>query len=474
MARRARITAPAAAVTIAVAAAVLTGCGGQDKGADKPPSSPSASTGARPAYSGKKLPGLAATAAWSLPKPSGGASVIAVGDAFAVVSGGPGAAKPSEGGPNGDRDPARREGPKTVEFRDAGSGSVRATVTVEKGRVYAATWHGAPALRVDVEKDTPSDGLTAAKRATVSEIYDARGKKLGQADTSAGSRRIDDAWVFDSGRKVTPVEGGQEHTLPGNKEIWRTQGPAETDRGRTGEPGRLAIGDHVFTSEEAPGASPFVHPKRLIVSEAATGRKVWTAAEAEKPARAVGEGPADGPYARPVTVVGDKAVLAWRTTAEGKVTEPWQLAVHDIRTGRLVATGPTVQARSWSIDQERVGEDQFLYVTYDPSTGLLATTGRTDSARELTTVWELATGKQVWTQEQDETSLAPLSAGNGVLYGATSQYAGTWSQLVAVDLRTKQVLAKPGEVETDEIPAFSSTGHGAVVLDEGVFVFPKQ
>ncbi|WP_116213634.1 hypothetical protein [Streptomyces olivoreticuli] len=465
-------TKRAAVVPAAALAVLLSGCGGKSDPSSAPEQSAAAKAkGSGPVYNGGRLPGLARDAAWSAPKGDGSAAVIAVGESFAVVTG------PSKAGPPSDekRPFAEREGAKKVEFRDARSGTVRQTVNVDDGQVYASTWHGRPALRVESSTHTASDGLTAAKRTVVSDVYGADGKKLGRVDFGehSMSQRLADGWVFRDDRAVGPAEGGAEHKLDGAGDVWRMQGPAGTGRDGVPESQLLSAGGYGFTWEEGQ-AGPFAHPKRLIVSELGSGKKAWTSQDAQRPDGAAPEDKADSQtYARPVTVVGDKLVVAWLMPKKDSLSSElsWVMGVHDIKTGRLLATGPAVTAQRVGFDTDRAGGDPFLHTVTDPATGLVAVSGQALGYSDRTTVFDVNTGKQVWTQDKDESELSPVAAGNGVLFGYTGQTAGEFHDPLAVDIKTKKVLAE--KLDEDQVPVFSTDGHGAVALDDGIFVFPK-
>lgn len=459
------------AATVVTLLAGLTACG-SGSGSSDDPSKAKAKSSASPraaAFPGKPIPGLAGTPAWTVPAVPGGASVFALGDAFAVVTGGPKATRPA-GGPNADATPAEREGAKVVEFRDARDGAVRATVKADDARVYAATWHGAPSLRVDVVSKKASDGMTSDKSSTVSEVYDARGKKLGSVPQDA-DHDLSDGWVAtDQGGKAAPAEGGEAKALDGGKERRRLQAARNPEKGRESQ-GPWFAGGYGFSREEAK-TGPFSHTKRLVVTELSTGKKAWASSDTGRPDKAIPEDKSKATNVVPVTVLGDRVVLAWQTEGKDGGTEPWLLSVNDLRTGRLLTTGPVVRAAASQNMAEIMQADDkpVFYVTHDPATDVLTVSGERDS-KWLATAWEMKTGKQLWAQADDENLFAPVTSGDGVVYGYTDRYVQDFSKPIAVDARTKKVLAK--DFEKDRIPVFSADGHGAVALDEGVFVFAK-
>ncbi|MBH1937990.1 PQQ-binding-like beta-propeller repeat protein [Streptomyces sp. AV19] len=458
------------AATVVTLLAGLTACGSGSGSPDAPSKAKSTASPRTAAFPGKPPAGLAGSPAWTVPAAPGGASVFALGDAFAVVTGGPGAARPA-GGPNADATPAEREGAKVVEFRDARDGRVRATVKAGDARVYAATWHGAPALRVDVADKTASDGMTSDKTSTVSDVYDNRGKKLGSVPKDE-QHDLSDGWVVTGkGEKVAPAEGGGPKTLEAHDDVRTLQAPRNREKGSELRGPRFA-GGYGFSREEA-RTGPYSHTKRLVVTELATGKKAWTSSEAGRPDGAVPEDKSKATNAVAVTVLGgDRVVLAWQTEGKDGGTEPWVLSVNDLKTGRLLATGPVVKAIASSNMREMSlsDSDPVFYVTHDPSTDVLTVSGDR-SPKWLATAWDAKTGKQLWTQADDENLFAPVASGNGVVYGFTDRYVQDFSKPIAVDVKTKKVLAK--DFEADRVPVFSADGHGAVALDEGVFVFAK-
>ncbi|KNB53875.1 PQQ-binding-like beta-propeller repeat protein [Streptomyces caatingaensis] len=336
----------------------------------------------------------------------------------------------------------------------------------DDARVYAATWHGAPALRVDVVSTKASDGMTSDRSSTVSELYDARGRKLGSVPAD-GDHELSDGWVAtDKGAKVAPAEGGDAKSFDGGKELRPLQTARSREKNREATGPRFG-GGYGFSREEAK-TGPYSHTKRLVVTELSTGRRAWTSSAAGRPDKAVPEEKSKATNVVPVTVLGDRIVLAWQTEGKDGGTEPWQLSVNDLRTGRLLTTGPVVEADASSNMAEIMQSDDkpVFYVTHDPSTDVLTVAGRRDY-KWLATAWEVKTGKQLWTQAGDENPFTPVASGNGVVYGSTDRY-----EPLAVDVRTKKVLAKDLE-SVRRVPVFSADGHGAVALDEGVFVFAK-
>ncbi|MGK5642306.1 hypothetical protein ACSNOK_28925 [Streptomyces sp. URMC 126] len=466
MASTARTVLVPAAVAVTLLAG-LTACGSDSgSGKDDGPAKKKTEQSAHLAWPGAALPGLAAKPAWTVPAAPGGTAVFAVGDAFAVVTA-PGAEKTGN-----DKGTALREGPKTVEFRDARDGAVRTTRKFGDALVMADTWHGAPALRVQVTTKTPSDGMTSDKRTTVEEVYDGHGKKLGSAPLVSGTT-LSDGWVAKDG-SATRADGGSATKLDTAGDPRAVQGPAPSqDLHRHAPEKRTFAGDHAFSYEEV-AHGPFDGTKRLVVTDLATGKKAWTTREAGRPDNAIPEDKSHDVHVVPVTVVGDRVVLAWQTDG-GKHTspEPWILSVNDVKTGRLVATGPVVPADAPGsrTDFGDPGANPTFLTTYDASTGTVVTAGRPGLGRPwLATAWDLKSGKRLWAQGPDEKDFAVLNAGDGVVYGYTNPGTQGYWDPIAVDVKTKKVLAK--KLDNDQIPVFSADGHGAVSVDKGVFVFP--
>ncbi|GAA0421794.1 hypothetical protein GCM10010357_48990 [Streptomyces luteireticuli] len=458
------------AATVVTLLAGLTACGSGSSSPDGPSEAKSSSSPRAAGLPGGPIPGLAKALSWTVPATPGGASVFALGDAFAVVSGGPKATRPASGTADADAPPAERAGAKVVQFRDAGTGRLRATVERDDARVYATTWHGAPSLRVDVVSTKASDGMTSDRSSTVSEVYDARGGKLGSVPDDK-DHELSDGWVAtDGGGKVAPAEGGEAKSFEGGKELRSLQAPRNPEKGRE-LPGPRFGGGYGFSREEAK-TGPYSHTKRLVVTELSTGRKAWTSSEAGRPDKAIPEDRSKATNVVPVTVLGDRVVLAWQTEGKDGGTEPWLLSVNDLRTGRLLTTGPVVRAAASDNMAEIMQSDDkpVFYVTHDPSTDVLTVSGERDSKWQAT-AWDLKSGKQLWTQADDENLFAPVASGNGVVYGFTDRYVQDFSKPIAVDVKTKKVLARG--FEADRIPVFSADGHGAVAVDQGVFVFAK-
>ncbi|MBZ4321948.1 hypothetical protein [Streptomyces huiliensis] len=466
MASTARTVLVPAAVAVALLAG-LTACGSDSgSGKDDDPAKERTERSAHLAWPGAALPGLAAKPAWTVPAAPGGTAVFAVGDAFAVVTA-PGAEKTAN-----DKGTALRQGAKTVEFRDARDGAVRRTLRLGDARVMADTWHGAPALRVQVTTKTASDGMTSDKDTTVDEVYDGHGKKLGSAPLADGAT-FSDGWVAKGG-SATRADGGSAIKLDTAGDPRAVQGPAHSqDQHRYAPERRTFAGDHAFSYEQV-AHGPFDGMKRLVVTDLATGKKAWTTAEAGRPDKAIPEDKSHDINVVPVTVVGDRVVLAWQTDGDKHASaEPWILSVNDVRTGRLLATGPVVRADapgSMTDFGDPVSNPTFL-TTYDASTGTVVTAGQPDMGKPwLATAWDLKSGKRLWAQGPDEKDFALLNAGDGVVYGYTNPGTQGYWDPIAVDVKTKKVLAK--KLDNDRIPVFSSDGHGAVSVDQGVFVFP--
>ncbi|MFI0741715.1 hypothetical protein ACH4PU_27135 [Streptomyces sp. NPDC021100] len=467
MASTARTVLVPAAVAVALLAG-LTACvsdSGSGSGKDDGPAKKTAQS-AHLSWQGAALPGLAAKPAWTVPAAPGGTAVFAVGDAFAVVTA-PGAEKTAN-----DKGPALREGPKTVEFRDARDGAVRKTLKFGDAKVTADTWHGAPALRVRVTSTTPSDGMTSDKSTSVEEVYDGRGGKLGSA-AQENATHFSDGWFAKDGT-VARAGGGAANKLEKSGDLQGMHVPVRSqDLYRYSPEERTFAGDHAFSYEEVERGM-FNHPERLVATDLATGKKAWTTSEAGRPSQALPEDKSHAVNVVPVTVVGDRIVLAWQTKGdEHAETEPWVMSVNDVDTGRLLATGPVVEAEAPGsrTDFGNPLTNPTFQVTYDASTGALVTSGRPGMGKPwLATAWDLKSGKRLWAQGPDENDFSPLTAGNGVVYGYTNPGTQGYWDPIAVDVKTKKVLAK--KLDNDQVPVFGADGHGAVSVDKGVFVFP--
>ncbi|WP_171165771.1 hypothetical protein [Streptomyces sp. I05A-00742] len=466
MASTARTVLVPAAVAVTLIAG-LTACGSDSgSGKDDEQTKKKAEKSEQIAWQGAAIPGLAAKPAWTVPPAPGGASVFAVGDAFAVVTDNAGARGKD------DESPSQREGAKTITFRDAKNGAVRRTVKVPDARVSADTWHGAPALRVDTTSKTASDGMTSDKSTTVAEIYDGQGKKLGSTPVTGAP--VSDGWAV-KGDTVGRIGSGATNKLDAPGEPRALQGAAPSkDLFHFAQRQRTFGGDHAFSYEEVERGT-FNHMKRLVVTDLATGKKAWTSSEAGRPDQAIPENKSHDVNVVPVTVVGDRIVLAWQTKGEDRSSfEPWVMSVNDLKSGRLLTTGPVVEADapgSMRDFGDPVTNPTFL-VTHDTSTGTVVTAGQSGMGQPwLATAWDLNSGRRLWSQAKDEKTFAILTSGDGVVYGYTDVGPGPYSDPIAVDVKTKKVLAKT--LDNNQVPVFSTDGHGAVSVERGVFVFPR-
>ncbi|WP_137988983.1 WD40 repeat domain-containing protein [Streptomyces vilmorinianum] len=454
----------------------VAGCGSSDgPEADKPSEKASSrapqsdTKAAGPVYKGPAIPGLADKQAWSLPR----AEAIDLGDTLLFVKnaageysvGGNFKDEPIDGTTGTLHDTDQPE-PVNLEFRDVRTGAVRKTLTVTADRVAATTWRdGVPALEVRTSSTTESDGLSAEGTTATVTVYGSDGAELGKAEHTGDTpfhvheghliEQADEATL-----QLTPIGGGQPRKVtcgglqascsfdPRNKDIDGGQGHAP-----------LITGKYTFHVEN--GSTYETAPEELVMSDLATGEKVWSTADVTPPegVELNDKGVRTSGGIRVLDVREGRILTAWGAGAF--LTDTWVTATYDLASGKQIG-GSTKYAYA-DFPGDTVNTEGSSVFSPDHQLAAAAT-------ERGSTVWQLADGKEVWAQKENEKAMTPLRfSPSGVLYGTTEDSQGT---VLAVDARTKKVLAK--DLPSDNVPLFSRpSGYGYFSTDDGFFVFPS-
>ncbi|MET9374798.1 hypothetical protein ABZX98_11695 [Streptomyces sp. NPDC002992] len=460
---------------------LVAGCGsseGDDSTTAKPKDGRSAApaqdraTPKGPTYSGPAIPGLAAKPAWSL-GPSG---AIDLGDTFLFVKDAQGAYALGRGwegepidGSVGTLHSADDPEPATLEFRDVKTGEVRKTLKVTTDRVAATTWHdGVRAVAVFAGATTESDGLSAEKSTTTVTVYGSDGAELGKATAEGDTFHVNEGHIIEQdgeeSLKLTPIDGGAAHKVtctgqlaacgfdPRNKEI---------DGGQAHAP--LITGTYAFHVENA--STYETDPEQLVMTDLATGKKAWSTADVTPPAGVEldEDGKRTSGALRVLDVRDGRVLTAWGAGALSPDT--WVTATYDIASGKQIGGSST-----YSYEDEPAD-------TINTEGSSVFTPDRTLAAARTkrgTAVWQPADGKEVWVQKDDEKKRKPLRfSPTGVLYGTTDADGTGGNVYLAVDGRTKKVLAK--SLPEENIPLFTQpSGYGYISTEKGFFVFPTQ
>lgn len=468
------------AVGLVLSLGLVAGCGSSDgEGSAKPkdgsaagPDGGGAPKG--PAYSGPAIPGLAAKPAWSLAGAK--ANAIDLGDTFLFVKRAEGTYALGE--KYGTDDPVdgsvgtlhftNDPEPATLEFRDVKTGEVRKTLKVTTDRVAATTWHnGVPAVAVFSGATTESDGLSAEKTTTTVTVYGSDGAELGKAEREGDKFHVREGHIIeqdgDESLKLTPIDGGAARKVtctgqlascsydPRNQDI---------DGGQAHAP--LITGTYTFHVENATTYAR--DPEQLVMSDLATGKKVWSTADVTPPAGVDldDDGKRTSGAVRVLDVRDGRVLTAWGKGALSPDT--WVTATYDIATGKQVG-GSTTYAYADSPHDTVNTEGSSVF---SPDRTLAAA-----ETEKGTAVWQPADGKEVWAQKEEENAMKPLRfSPSGVLYGVTKEDDFSEDVFLAVDGRTKKVLAKG--LPEENLPLFSkSTGYAYISTDKGFFVFPS-
>ncbi|MEV6395444.1 hypothetical protein AB0M39_11800 [Streptomyces sp. NPDC051907] len=422
-----------------------------------------------PAYDGPAIPGLAAKPAWSMPR----AGAIDLGDTFLFVKdadgeyalGGPYEDDPVDG-TTGTLHTSDAPEPVTLEFRDVKTGAVRKSLKVTTTHVAATTWHnGVPAVDVRTSSVKESDGLSAEKETASITVYSSEGAQLGKTDRAAGDFHVHEGHIIeaadDASLRLTPIDGGKPRVVtctgqlascsfdPRNKDIDGGSGHAP-----------LITGAYVFHVENA--TTYETKQEQLVMSDLATGKKVWSTADVAPPAGVeLNEDKERTSGSIRVLGVRDGRIFtAWGAGAFA--TDTWVTATYDLASGRQI--GGTTKYAYADFPGDTINTEGSYLRSPDDQLAASAT-------ESGTAVWQLADGKQVWTQQAGENLMTPLRfSPSGVLYGTAGGDADT---VLAVDARTKKVLAK--DLPEKSVPLFNKpSGYGYFSTDAGFFVFPSQ
>lgn len=455
---------------------LVTGCGSSDgPAADKAPekgasASPKGAPKAEgPVYSGPAIPGLAGKQAWSLPR----ADAIDLGEVFlfAKTAGGGYA---TGGGYDGDPldgttgilHSSDQPEPVELEFRDVRTGAVRKNLKVTAERVAATTWRdGVPAFEVRTSSTTESDGLSAEDTTATITVYGSDGAELGKAEHKGETPfHVHEGHLIEqdgqASLRLTPIGGGQPHKVtcgglhascsfdPRNKDVDSGQGHAP-----------LITGKYVFHVNN--GSTYETEPEEVVMSELATGTKVWSSADVTPPkgVELDDKGVRTSGAIRVLDVRDGRILTAWGAGAF--LTDTWVTATYDLASGKQIGGSTRYAYEDFPGDTINTEGSSV----FSPDRRLAAAATERGSA-----VWQLADGTEVWAQKEDETAMTPLrfSPDGAVLYGTTEESDDT---VLAVDARTKKVLVK--DLPADNVPlSAKQSGFGYFTTDTGFFVFP--
>ncbi|MCX4824551.1 hypothetical protein OG883_32785 [Streptomyces sp. NBC_01142] len=455
---------------------LVAGCGSSDdsesnaqgkNGSSGAPANDAKAKG--PVYDGPTIPGLAAKQAWSLPP----ADAIDLGDTLLFIkdadggysTGGLYENEPVDG-TTGTLHSSDEPESLTLEFRDVKTGAVRKNLKVTATRVAAATWRdGVPALEVRTSSTSESDGLSAEKTITTVTVYGSDGAQLGKAEHEGGDFHVHEGHIIEqadqASLQLTPIEGGKPRKVtctglqascsfdPRNKDI---------DGGQAHAP--LITGKYAFHVENASTYEDA--PEQLVMSDLATGQKVWSTADVTPPqgVELNDDKERTSGSVRVLDVRDGRILTAWGAGAFS--TDTWITATYDLTSGKQIG-GSTKYAYADS-PNDTINTEGSSVISPDR----LLAAAATESG---TAVWQLADGKEVWAQQDGENLMTPLRfSPNGVLYGTAD---GGGEAVLAVDSRTKKVLSK--SLPEENVPLFSRpSGYGYFSTDKGFFVFPSQ
>ncbi|MGY1577898.1 hypothetical protein [Streptomyces sp. MN13] len=466
------------AVGLVLSLGLVAGCGSSDgggsttKGEDGSSAGPDGAAPKGPSYGGPAIPGLAAKAAWSLPP----AHAIDLGDTFLFVKDAQGAYALGEGyasepadGSVGTLHFTDDPEPVTLEFRDVKTGEVRKTLKVTTERVAATTWHdGVPAVAVFASATTESDGLSEEKTTTKVTVYGSDGARLGEATSGAEEFDVREGHIIeqdgDESLKLTPVDGGAARKVTCTGQLARCSYDSrnhQIDGGQAHAP--LITGTYAFHVENASNYED--EPEQLVMTDLATGKKIWSTGDVTPPADVEldDDGQRTSGALRVLDVRDGRVLTAWGAGALSPDT--WVTATYDIASGKQVGGSSTYSYEDSPAD------------TLDTEGTSVFTPDRTLAAAHTelgTAVWQPADGREIWAQKEGEKAMTPLRfSPNGVLYGSTKEDGFSETVFLAVDGRTKKVLAK--SLPERNLPLFSQpSGYGYISTDAGFFVFPSQ
>jgi PQQ-like domain len=472
---RVRVTALLSGAIMLAAGPALAGCGSATPARTGPSagaSSRSAPGGQVADYRGPVLPGLAAKPAWSMPYGAYPLQAVPVGDAVVLAQTVDNYTR-SRGGATGSP-PAVAPGTEhalspasVLEFRDIATGAVRSAVRTPVASLRADVWGSTPVAVVTFRTETPSDGLSEEKELQHIAGYDQTGTLVkeitaaGEANTLtvAEGRVLRREGEPTGGATATvtiqPVGGGPTARLRCDLPLCGILLSVPTGASVSSQPTQFTalVGPLAFTlTANSTGG------RELVALDADTGRQLWTTATVTAPAGAVTAKDLSYPRARPLAMVGDRLLVNWVAPGfDGAV-----LALHDPRSGRLLATGPTLPAPATRVFADPDGA--YIIVTSDLSASEFGTAA-----------WSLADGTVLWKQVHTggEKALAAASLVNGVVYGSVAE-SGVIStnpsaEFIAVDAKTRKILGT--DLAIGNAPLAGATGHAVLLRDGTVFGF---
>ncbi|MFD7320881.1 hypothetical protein ACFV9D_07275 [Streptomyces sp. NPDC059875] len=456
---------------------LVAGCGSSDgsqadKGTEKessgaPQNAPKAEG---PVYGGPAIPGLAEKQAWSLPR----ADAIDLGDTLLFIKSAAGAY--SVGGHYKD-DPldgttgtlysSDQPEPVNLEFRDVKTGAVRKTLKVTADHVAATTWRdGVPAFEVRTSSTTESDGLSAEGTTTTITVYGSDGAELGKAEHKGDTPfHVHEGHLIEQADQatlqLTPIGGGQPRKVTcGGLQASCSFDPRNKDVDGGSGHAPLITGKYTFHVNN--GSTYETDPEELVMSDLATGKKVWSSADVTPPkgVELDDKGVRTSRSIRVLDVRDGRILTAWGAGAF--LTDTWVTATYELASGKQIA-GSTRYAYE-DFPGDTINTEGSSVFSPDHQLAAAAT-------ERGSTVWQLADGTEVWAQKEGERAMTPLrfSPNGGVLYGTTEESDDT---VLAVDARTKKVLVK--DLPADNVPlSAKQSGYGYFSTDAGFFVFPS-
>lgn len=429
-----------------------------------------------PAWTGSPLPGLADKPVWSIKRGSGYGdsngwsshldTLQVVGNTIVVDHLNADTSKSGSGSP--------QSVPHRVEFRDAATGDVLATVHAN-GDLTVETWQGKPALVVRERKTIPASGLTPERKVRVVTAYDERGQKLGSVELSLDDQKfeenVEDGWVLRVGERAEDQRNLWARPVDqpdfGPPALTCKAGSSGCEIGISpdfGHEDSFALGTAFLTEHDE--AADVDH---LVAYDAKTGQRRWSSATIQPPqgVPTLEQIRDKGRRAKLLGTVGDKLLIGWPTYAQTGLLDPDEmvLALHDPVTGAVTTpgTGPVV-------------DPDKLRVTRSPDGKLLfVASGSGSDARSQ--AWELATGRILWRQGEGERPAVVASVVNGAAYadvsGSLDDNGRDAGETVVLDALTKDVILPKGP-KGDGVPLVAANGCAVVADEKGIWAFgPK-
>ncbi|WP_188316847.1 hypothetical protein [Solihabitans fulvus] len=435
---------------LGVALLALAGCaGGGPSPQPVTAASESASAAALPPhpYQGQALPRLAGQPAWGLdPTVDSNAHSIpvwAVGDSFVFHTG--------------------RSGSHAYTFRAAATGQVVGTVPdpLDSGSTTFATpastgeYLGKPVLYLRGGKTTKGDGLSPDTVVDSYDGYDAHGVAVVHTDRPKVAHYADSLlwqngfWTqrTDAQEIVFDAKGQQLFGAPTKNS--REQGLDFTP---------TIVGGFAILGQDQSGGGVDVDVYDLSKPTAPAWRAGTVAPAGLTAAAGL------------VGVFDHKVVLGWRpggTDAFG--LEPVQFTVHDLATGRVLATTPVVH--NWPTST--LSWPRPDNPTYDRTTGALTFSGSNAKHVPVAMTFDLKTGQPLWQQGEQDAVFKPRIAVAGACYGSASG-----SNATAVDANGKvldhDLRTSPVAVSDDGYALVTETEAALHGLAADAWVFKGQ